>query len=101
MACGEPAELYECEKSCAHISNERGFGYSKTPVVSSVKTRPAGGICDEAVYALASGVTPGLGTSSYVKKGNSYFVVHVYGFPDQTKAMAMEKTLALQACSKL
>jgi hypothetical protein len=36
-----------------------------------------------------------------VKKGDSYFVVHVYGFPEQAKAMAMEKTLAIEACSKL
>jgi len=83
------------------ISNERAFGYAKTPVVSSVKTMPASGVCDDAVYAVTPGVTPGLGTSLYVKKGSSYFVVHVYGFPDQTKAMAMEKTLALLACSKL
>jgi len=48
-----------------------------------------------------AGVTSGLGTSLYVKKWNSYFVVHVYGFPDQPKAMAMEKALAIQACSKL
>jgi hypothetical protein len=36
-----------------------------------------------------------------VNKGSSYFTVHVYGFPDQAKAMAMEKTLALNACTKL
>ena len=101
MVCTEPAELYECEKSYVTISNERAFGYAKTPVVSSVKTMPASCICDDAVYAVTPGVSPGLGTSLYVKKGSSYFVLHVYGFPDQTKAMAMEKTLALQACSKL
>jgi hypothetical protein len=83
------------------ISDERAFGYAKAPVVSSVKTMPASGICADAIYTVTPGVTPGLGTSLYVKKGNSYFVVHVYGFPEQTKAMAMEKTLAIQACSKL
>lgn len=36
-----------------------------------------------------------------MKKGDSYFTVHVYGFPDQVKTMGMEKTLALEACSKL
>ena len=89
------------KKVALTISNDRAFGYAKTPVVSSVKTVPASGVCDDAVYAVTPGVTPGLGTSLYVKKGSSYFVVHVYGFPDQSKAMAMEKTLALQACSKL
>jgi hypothetical protein len=89
------------KKVALTISNERAFGYAKTPVVKSVKTIPASGICDDAVYALTPGVTPGLGVALYVKKANSYFVVHVYGFPDQTKAVDMEKTLAVQACSKL
>jgi len=89
------------KKVALTISNERAFGYAKTPVVKSVKTIPASGICEDAVYALTPGVTPGLGIALYVKKGASYFVVHVYGFPDQTKAMDMEKTLATQACSKL
>jgi len=89
------------KKVALTISDERAFGYAKKPVVSSVKTMPASGICDDAVYAVTPGVTAGLGTSLYVKKGNSYFVVHVYGFPEQTKAMGMEKTLAIQACSKL
>jgi hypothetical protein len=69
------------------ISDERAFGYAKAPVVSSVKTMPASGICDDAVYTVTPGVTPGFGTSLSVKKGNSYFVVHVYGFPEQTKAI--------------
>jgi hypothetical protein len=89
------------KKVALTISNERAFGYAKTPVVKSVKTIPASGICDDAVYALTPGVTPGLGIALSVKKGASYFVVHVYGFPDQAKAMDMEKTLATQACSKL
>jgi hypothetical protein len=83
------------------ISNERAWEYAKTPVGSSLTTMPASGICDDAVYTTIKRVTPGLGTTLYVKKGSSYFVVHVYGFPDQAKAMAMEKTLATQACSKL
>jgi hypothetical protein len=81
------------------ISNERAFGYAKTPVVSSVKTLPASGICDDAVYAVTTGVAAGLGTSLNVKKDNSYIVVH--GFSDQTKAMDMEKTLVTQVCLKL
>jgi hypothetical protein len=89
------------KKVVLSISNERAWGYAKTPVVSSVTTMPASGICDDAVYTTIKGVTPGLGTALYLKKGNSYFVIQVYGFPDQAKAMAMEKTLATQACSKL
>jgi hypothetical protein len=89
------------KKVVLSISNERAWGYAKTPVVSSVTTMPASGICDDAVYTTIKRVTPGLGTALYVKKGSSYFVIQVYGFPDQAKAMAMEKTLATQACSKL
>lgn len=83
------------------ISTERAFEFAKSPISSSEKAIPASGICDDAVYAVASGVDPGPGTSLYVKKGSSYFVVHIYGLPDQTKVMAMEKTLATQACSNL
>ena len=89
------------KKVALNISDERAFGYAKVPVVSSVKTMPASHICDDAVYTVTPGVTPGLGTSLFVKKGNSYFILHVYGFPEQTKVMDMEKTLAIQACSKL
>ena len=84
------------KKVAITISNERAYGFAKTPVVSDVKATPASGICDDAVYSLAAGTA-----SLYVKKGTSYFVVHVYGFPEQNKVMAMEKTLAVQACSKL
>jgi hypothetical protein len=53
------------------------------------------GIGDDAVYGTAAGH----GTLS-VKKGNSVFVVHVYGFPlDQIEAK--EKSLALEILSKL
>jgi hypothetical protein len=83
------------------ISNANAFGFAKTPVVSSEKATPASGVCDDAVYSFPNGIKSGLATALYVKKGGSYFTVHVYGFPDQAKTMAMEKTLALNACSKL
>ncbi len=83
------------------ISEARAFGFAKTPIVSSIKTLPAAGICDEAIYTVSPGVTPGLGTSLYFKKGNSYFVLHVYGFTNQSTAMGMEKTLAMEVCSVL
>ncbi|HTC62136.1 MAG TPA: hypothetical protein VK709_04790 [Candidatus Saccharimonadales bacterium] len=83
------------------LSRERAFGFAKTPISSSEKAVPASGIGDDAVYAVAAGVPAGPNTSLFVKKGNSYFVVHVYGVPDQAKVMDMEKTLATQACSNL
>jgi hypothetical protein len=83
------------------ISNARAFGFAKTPIVDSEKAAPANGICDDAVYSFPAGEKSGSATSLFVKKGGSYFTVHVYGFPDQAKVMEMEKTLALDACSKL
>ena len=83
------------------ISNANAFGFAKTPVVGSESAAPASGICDDAVYSFPAGIKSGSATALYVKKGSSYFTVHVYGFPDQATAMKMEKTLALDACSKL
>ncbi len=89
------------KKVAVVISNARAFGYAKTPIVSSEKAEPADGVCDDAAYSFPAGNKSGLATALYVKKGGSYFTVHVYGFPDQAKTMSMEKTLALDACSKL
>lgn len=83
------------------ISNANAFGFAKTPVVNSETAAPAGGICDDAVYSFPTGMKSGPATALFVKKGSSYFTVHVYGFPDQAKTMALEKALAVQACSKL
>ncbi len=83
------------------ISNAHAFGFAKTPVVSSETAAPANGVCDDAVYSFPTGTKSGSATALFVKKGGTYFAVHVYGFPDQAKAMAMEKTLAVDACSKL
>jgi len=83
------------------ISNANAFGFAKTPVVSSESVAPATGICDDATYSFPTGNKSGSATALFVKKGNTYFTVHVYGFPDQATAMEMEKTLALNACSKL
>ncbi len=83
------------------ISSERAFGFAKTPVVSSTKAVPASDVGDDAVYAVSVDASGYSTAQLYVKKGGAYFVVHVYGFPDQTKIMEIEKTLALQACSKL
>jgi hypothetical protein len=83
------------------LSSQRAFGFAKTPVVASAKTMPSSGIGDDSVYSLAVGIDPGPDTALYVKKGNSYFVIHVYGVLDRGKVMAMEKTLALEVCANL
>jgi hypothetical protein len=83
------------------ISTERAFGFAKTPVASGTKAVPASGVGDDAVYAVSVDASGSSAAQLHVKKGSTYFVVHVYGFPDQTKVMEIEKALALQACSKL
>ena len=89
------------KKVAITLVDARAFGYAKTPITKSVTTTPASGIGDDAVYSSLPGVTPGLGTTLTVKKGDSYFAVHLYGFPGEAKAMAMEKVLALEIISKL
>ena len=98
--CGWSA-LNQPKKVAVLISNARAFGFAKTPVVDSEQAVAANGICDSAVYSFPTGMKSGPATSLFVKKGSFYFTVHVYGFADQAKTMAMEKTLALDACSKL
>jgi hypothetical protein len=99
-APSEPNSM-NAKKVALLMSDARGFGFAKSPVVSSETAAPAGGICEDAVYSFPTGNRSGPATALYVKKGSTYFTVHVYGFPDQAKTMAMEKTLALDACSKL
>ena len=99
-ATNQPNSI-NAKKVALLMSDARAFGFAKTPVVSSETTAPASGICEDAVYSFPTGNKSGSATSLFVKKGSSYFTVHVYGFPDQAKAMAMEKALALDACSKL
>jgi hypothetical protein len=72
------------------------------PVGHGTTKVPTSGIGDDAVF----GTTPKYAMTLTVKKGDLYFVVHVWGFPlDQSKAVdevqAKEKTLALQILSKL
>lgn len=83
------------------LKDARSFQFAKTPVMPEIKTMAAPGICDDAVYTVTPGVSPGLGTALYVKKGDSYFAVQIYGSRDQPRTMALEKTLAVEACSKL
>lgn len=73
------------------------FDFAKKPVTSAnlVKT-PLSGVGDDAVYNTVTNVTATL----HVKKADTYFEIHVYGFPiDQTKTI--EKTLAQQIVAKL
>jgi hypothetical protein len=65
----------------------------RSPVV--VKTSVSG-VGDDAFYS-----TMGPTTTLTVKKGDTYFVVRVYGFPDQAKQQEIEKTLGAEAAAKM
>jgi hypothetical protein len=79
------------------IHDAKEFEFAKAPAKNSslVKT-PAPGIGDEAVLNTVGTVTAVL----FVKKGDTYFELHVYGFPiDQTKTL--ETTLAKEAVANV
>lgn len=79
------------------IQDEKAFNFAKAPTTSPNLTKtPMSGVGDDAVYNTVTNVTATL----HVKKAETYFEIHVYGFPiDQTKTI--EKTLAQQIVSKL
>jgi hypothetical protein len=79
------------------IQDAKAFDFAKKPSTSAtlVKT-PAAGVGDDAVFNTIGIVTVTL----TVKKGDTYFEVHVYGFPvDQTKSM--EATAAKAVVGRL
>jgi hypothetical protein len=99
---GESPSLSQKKVTVTLLESEQGFAYAKMPVGHGITKVPASGIGDDAVF----GTTPKYATTLTVKKGDFFFVVHVFGFPlDQVKAIeqvqAKEKTLALQILSKL
>ena len=58
---------------------------------------PVSGIGGDAYYTVFGGTI----TNLMVKKGNVSFKLAIYGGPAPEKAMAMEKTLALEIVGKL
>jgi len=78
-----------------HDAKEFDFAKSPSKSANLVKT-PAADVGDEAVLNTVGAVTAVL----FVKKGDTYFELHVYGFPlDQTKTL--ETTLAKDIVAKL
>lgn len=79
------------------IQDARAFDFAKAPTNSpSLVKTPASGVGDDAVFNTVGIVTATL----TVKKGDTYFEVHVYGFPvERTKTI--EKTIAQEVVSRL
>jgi len=72
----------------------------KTPLIASIKTVPAGGVRDDAMYTVTAGVTP----CRYNVIREKMKFLHNRSrlrVPDQAKVMVMKKTLATAACLKL
>jgi hypothetical protein len=67
----------------------------KTPLPNTTKT-PLSGLGDEAFSAVM-----GPYTSLSVRKGNSAFILRVYGIKDAHKQLAIERTLAGNALTQL
>jgi hypothetical protein len=84
------------------FQNAQAFAYAKMPAGHGITKTPMSGLGDDAVF----GVTPKFAATIAVKKGETVFTVHVWGFPiDPGNALdrvqAMEKSLALEVLSKL
>ena len=79
------------------MQDAKAFEFAKSPSKSATLVKaPAAGIGDDAVINTIGVVTATL----TVKKGDTYFELHVYGFPvDQTKTM--ETTLAKEVVENL
>jgi hypothetical protein len=94
---GEPNGI-NAKKVAVTLLDERGYTYAKMPIPNNknIQKTPVSGIGDEAVLGTMTGQSRTL----TVKRGNSYFSVHVFGFP-MDELEAKEKTLALQILSKL
>ena len=79
----------------------RAYAFAKAPIAHGFTSTPASGVCDEAIYSIAHDSSGSTTAALYAKKASVYFVVHVYGVADQSKAMDMEKTLAVEACAAM
>jgi hypothetical protein len=79
------------------LQDAKAFDFAKSPSKSPTLSKtPAAGVGDDAVFNTVGTVTATL----TVKKGDTYFEVHVYGFPvDQTKTM--EATLGKEVVANL
>jgi len=70
----------------------------------SRKTRPMPGITKSSVSGVgddAIATTLGNFTTLFVKKGSATFMVRVYGVPDTSKQLAIEKPIAQAVAAKL
>jgi hypothetical protein len=79
------------------MQDAKAFDFAKSPSKSANLVKaPAAGIGDDAVFNTIGVVAATL----TVKKGDTYFELHVYGFPvDQTRNM--ETTLAKEVVANL
>jgi hypothetical protein len=65
----------------------------RSPVVTKT---PVSGVGEDAFYS-----TMGSMTTLTVKKGDTYFVVRVYGVTDQAKQKGIERTLGAEAAARM
>ena len=67
----------------------------KTRVMPGVTKASVSGVGDEAFAETAANFT-----TLYVKKGSTNFMVRVYGVPDPTRQLAIEKPIAQKVAAK-
>ncbi len=78
------------------IQDEREFNFAKAPAGTAIVKTPVSSVGDDAVLITVGSITATLS----VKKGDTYFAIHVYGFP-VAQTQSIEKELAKEIVSKL
>lgn len=91
------------KKVAVTMITAQGYAMAKVPVnTNSITKVPVSGVGDEAIQ----GTTGKFATTLSVKKGDTYFVVDIRGFPlnpgaDLNKVQSMEKMLAMAVLGNL
>jgi hypothetical protein len=95
-------------KTCSWVANKPkhqvvSLMYSPPGDWNTRKTRPDLGVTKAAVSGVgddAFAETLGTFTTLYVKKGSTTFMVRVYGVPDPSQQLAIEKPIAQTVAAK-
>ena len=104
VAAGQQAGTKTCSWSASKPTHQIvSLMYSPPGDWTTRKTRPMPGVTKASVSGLgdeAFAETAANFTTLYVKKGSTIFMVRVYGVPDTTRQLAIEKPIAQAVAAK-
>lgn len=93
MRLGRPDRL-QVTRHAVTVARQR-LGEDEDPAPGFTKT-PVSGLGDDAFYTLI-----GPFGSLSVKKGDTVFIVRIYGIPDTDKQLAIDKSLAHEVIARM